>query len=185
MLHYLCCLIKTESDVGWIMKRNFNCCHFSLKPLAGLVLTGLILGGCQTTGEDGAHGFFSGTVESPYEAKTPLGKAKKNFREGNYGLAENQFRALLEKDDDNLDAWVGLAASYDQLGRFDLSDKAYHRALKIAGRRPEILNNLGFSYLMRGENAKARTILLEALDKDPDNQNIRGNLALLDQKAAQ
>jgi Flp pilus assembly protein TadD len=30
-------------------------------------------------------------------------------------------------------AWIGLAASYDRLGRFDLADQAYAAAAKLEG----------------------------------------------------
>ena len=50
---------------------------------------------------------------------------------------------------------MGLAASYDQLGRFDFADRAYDQLLKVAGRRPEIVNNMGYSQLLRGNRKKS------------------------------
>ena len=57
---------------------------------------------------------------------------------------------------------MGLAASYDQLGRFDFADRAYDQLLKVAGRRPEIVNNMGYSQLLRGNKKKASQLLNEA-----------------------
>jgi Flp pilus assembly protein TadD len=119
------------------------------------------------------------TNSLPPEEQTLTGAAKTQFRDGNYGLAEDKFLEALEKDETNLEAWIGLAASYDQLGRFDLADKAYIKALKIGGRTPEILNNQGYSYLMRGDETKAFEILTEAARLDPDNPHIKGNLELV------
>ena len=56
---------------------------------------------------------------------------------------------------------MGLAASYDQLGRFDFADRAYDQLLKVAGRKPQIVNNMGYSQLLRGNKKKARELLLK------------------------
>jgi len=61
--------------------------------------------------------------------------AKKYFRSNNYGLAEKSFRSAVEKHPRDAEAWVGLAASYDRLHRFDLADRAYQEAIRIVGRR--------------------------------------------------
>ena len=41
---------------------------------------------------------------------------------------------------------------------------------------PEILNNQGFSYILRGDYRRARETLLAAQAKDPDNPYIKNNL---------
>jgi len=66
---------------------------------------------------------------------------KKYFRNNNFGLAEKSFRSAAEKHPRDAEAWVGLAASYDRLHRFDLADRAYQEAIRIVGPTPEILNN--------------------------------------------
>jgi Flp pilus assembly protein TadD len=73
-----------------------------------------------------------------------------------------------------------LAACYDRLGRFDLADRAYNQLIKVAGRQPRIVNNMGYSQYLRGEKAKARKLLLEASAALPGDQTIEANLALLD-----
>ncbi len=74
---------------------------------------------------------------------------------------------------------MGLAASYDQLGRFDFADRAYDQLLKVAGRKPQIVNNMGYSQLLRGNKKKARALLLEAKDGMADPAVVDANLALL------
>jgi tetratricopeptide (TPR) repeat protein len=108
-----------------------------------------------------------------------LSTAKKYFRQGSYGNAERYFRKAVEGHPTDAESWVGLAASYDQLRRFDLADRAYARALNIAGQRPEILNNQGFSYMLRGDYARARATLLAAAALDPASPYIKNNLRLL------
>jgi tetratricopeptide (TPR) repeat protein len=104
---------------------------------------------------------------------------KKYFRSNNFALAEKSFRDAVEKHPRDAEAWVGLAASYDRLHRFDLADRAYAEAIRIVGRTPEILNNQGFSYMLRGDYARARKTLSDAQAKDPGNPYIQANLRLL------
>ena len=79
------------------------------------------------------------------------------------------------------ESWLGLAASYDRLKRFDLADRAYAQAIKIVGATPEILNNQGFSYMLRGDYRRARVTFLEAQSRAPDNPYIKNNLDLLEE----
>jgi Flp pilus assembly protein TadD len=105
---------------------------------------------------------------------------KKYFNAGNFTLAERHFRRAVELRPRDLDSWVGLAASYDRLRRFELADRAYDQALKIAGPTGEILNNRGYSYMLRGDHRRARETLLEAQAQDPGNSYIKNNLELLE-----
>lgn len=159
------------------------------------VLALLWLAGCQSV-NDGADttGSIAGPVTGPGPGQTPpstgiagedpkddLNLGKRYYRENSFGLAEQHFRRAVELGPNSIEAWIGLAASYDKLRRFDLADRAYEQALKIAGPTPEILNNQGYSYLLRGDRRRARAKLLEAQSKDPDNPYIQNNLNLLDE----
>jgi tetratricopeptide (TPR) repeat protein len=109
-----------------------------------------------------------------------LSLGKKQFRARNFGLAEKHFRRAVEMSPRDAEAWVGLAASYDRLKRFDEADRAYRQAIAILGPTPEILNNQGFSYLLRGDYRTARKKFHAALAKDPDNPRIRRNIELME-----
>ena len=74
---------------------------------------------------------------------------------------------------------MGLAASYDQLGRFDLADRAYQRATEIKGNTPQLLNNRGYSYLLRGDAARASVLFRQALSSSPDDPTINNNIAIM------
>ena len=108
-------------------------------------------------------------------------RGKKYFRANNFGLAENSFRSAVEKHPNDAGAWVGLAASYDRLHRFDLADRAYAAALRLVGPTAEILNDQGFSYMLRGDYARAHKKLQEAQAKDPSNPYVQANLQLLEE----
>jgi Flp pilus assembly protein TadD len=109
-----------------------------------------------------------------------LSLGKKHYRAANYGLAERHFRRAVELHPRDAEAWVGLAASYDRLRRFDLADRAYKEAIAIIGPTPEVLNNRGYSYMLRGDYPRARETLLAAQVKDPSNPYIQNNLELLE-----
>lgn len=159
--------------------------------------TGLALGivcllgltGCETTQKGDVTGSVAGFKDDTpsstglqgEEPKDDLNLGKKHYRENSFGLAEQHFRRAVEKGPKDIEAWIGLAASYDKLKRFDLADRAYAQALKLAGPTPEILNNQGYSYLLRGDRRRARATLLQAQAKDPGNPYIQNNLNLLDQ----
>jgi tetratricopeptide (TPR) repeat protein len=112
-----------------------------------------------------------------------LSLGKKQYRAKNFGLAENHFRHAVELHPLDAEAWLGLAASCDRLRRFDLADRAYAQAIKIVGPVPEILNNQGYSYMLRGDYKRARTILKSAQRKDPSNKYVLSNLQLLEESA--
>lgn len=104
---------------------------------------------------------------------------KKYFRSNNFGLAENAFRSAVEKHPNDAEAWVGLAASYDRLRRFDLADRAYAQVIRLIGPTAEVLNDEGFSYMLRGDYQRAHKLLVAAQAKDPANPYVAANLKLL------
>jgi Flp pilus assembly protein TadD len=112
-----------------------------------------------------------------------LSIGKKYFRQGSYGLAERHFRKAVEAHPRDAESWVGLAASYDRLKRFDLSDRAYAQAVRLIGPTPDIMNNQGFSYMLRGDYGRARAMLVAAQAKAPKNPYIANNIRLLEESA--
>jgi Flp pilus assembly protein TadD len=112
--------------------------------------------------------------------KLGLSLGKKQYRANNFGLAEKYFRHAAELHPRDAEAWLGLAASYDRLRRFDLADRAYNQAVGILGPTTEILNNQGYSYMLRGDYKHAREKLAAAQRKDPDNKYVQNNLQLLE-----
>ena len=101
------------------------------------------------------------------------------FKKGSYGIANRYFRDAVEKTPEDAEAWIGLAASYDRLRRFDLADQAYATAIKLTGETVQILNDRGYSYLLRGDLAKARAKFLKACQLDPTNPTVVNNIQLL------
>jgi tetratricopeptide (TPR) repeat protein len=108
---------------------------------------------------------------------------KKYFRSNNFGVAEQKFRSAVEQHPNDPEAWIGLAASYDRLRRFDLADRAYAQVIRLIGPTAEVLNDEGFSYMLRGDYPRARKLLAQAQAKDPKNPYVAANLKLLEDSA--
>lgn len=153
----------------------------------GAGLIGL-LGGCQTTADQaavpGAGVPTTATVQEPtdvqyYPSDEPVRMGREHFGRGNYGIAERYFRDAVEKSPRDATGWVGLAASYDRLRRFDLADRAYAQAIKLTGETVQILNNQGYSLMLRGDLQGARRKFLRSYELDPNNPTIANNLELL------
>jgi Flp pilus assembly protein TadD len=153
----------------------------STRPSTGLIVAFcalLALAGCQSAGVDPMETTAMPRPVSQAEVDLKAGKAQ--FEDGNYGLAEKHFRKAVEVRADSAAAWMGLAASYDQLGRFDFADRAYGELLKIAGRQPRIVNNMGYSQYLRGNKAQARKLYMEARAGMTNTAVVDANLKLLD-----
>ena len=113
----------------------------------------------------------------------PLRPGFEHFKRGDYGLAEKYFRDAVEKDPTHVAAWIGLGASYDHIKRFDLADRAYRSAIRLSGETVQILNNQGYSYMLRGDFNNARVKFQKAFRLDPSNPTIVNNLEILNSKS--
>jgi len=119
---------------------------------------------------------------TPRDDGVSLGKQE--YRANKFDAAARHFSRAAERNPRNAEAWLGLAASYDRLKQFELADGAYDQAIGIEGQTAEILNNQGYSYLLRGDLARARAKLTAAQRKEPGNKYVANNLALLEQAAS-
>jgi len=154
--------------------------------VSGLVVIALALSACNTVG-DGIVSSFGNSVaelELPSSVETypddeVLSVAKKQFVEGHYGHAARYYERAVEVKPNDPEAWLGLAASYDRIRRFDLADRAYREAARFVGDRAEYYNNIGYSYLLRGDPVKARINFLKARELDPSSVTINNNLDML------
>jgi len=136
----------------------------------GLII--LFLGGCTTV------------LPPPSDQRPsdePLYLAKTSFDQGDYGLSEKYFREAVEQNKQSVDAWLGLAASYDRLKRFDLASRSYSVAIELVGRTPAVLNNLGYHFLLQGKLKLARDHFIEAQRKAPESELIANNIEMLDE----
>jgi Flp pilus assembly protein TadD len=158
--------------------------------VAALVAIGLA--GCETLSEAPSLQGGTGAAVAATDPETadltyvpsaePLRLGFKHFNRGNFGLAEQYFRDAVERSPREPDAWIGLAASYDNIRRFDLADRSYRAAIRLAGETTQILNNQGYSYMLRGDFRTARAKFQKALQREPNNLTIVNNLEILRSK---
>ena len=75
-------------------------------------------------------------------------------------------------------AWNARGAISDIRRDWAAADKAYGRALALAGDRPEILNNQGWSHMLRGQWGDALHLFERANTLDANSRRIGNNLEL-------
>lgn len=156
----------------------------SVPALATLLL---LLAGCTTM--EGAFGDRkSGLADIAnieyYASDQALAEAKNQFRHGNYGHSATLYKRAAELEPKDAEAFLGLAASYDRLRRFDLADRAYRRLFGLSGGTLQYYNNYGYSNLLRGNLVAARQNFLKAYEMDPKNIIVANNLELLGASAS-
>ena len=146
----------------------------------------LALAGCSqmdpsvTDGEIVPNGAaLTGEAAEPL-SQSPIRRAFEAYRRGDFGLAERNFRAAVEHNPRDAKAWIGLAASYDQLRRFELADRAYGKAIQLSGETVQILNNQGYSLLLRGDLKAAQAKFANANRLRPGDPTVANNMKLME-----
>jgi len=91
-----------------------------------------------------------------------LADASAQLAMGNVGLAIEGFRKALREQPDSIAALGGLAACYDEMGRYDLSRLNYEAALAIAPTDPVLLNSFAASLERQGKRMEALAVRAEA-----------------------
>jgi Flp pilus assembly protein TadD len=125
--------------------------------------------------KDGAS--LSVSMTDPYD----MGKAY--LMAGQTGLAIDSFLKAVSKNPKSVQALNALAATYDDMHRFDLADHYYNAALEIDPHSAQTLNNLGYSYLLRGDYAAAKQYLDQSKKLAAGNSTVNANLALAERDA--
>lgn len=159
---------------------------------AGLILAGAaMLSGCSAGGFAGASAFGSSKLAvaeisdiGSYTADSALAGAKAHFRNGNYGHSAALYKRAVELAPKRGEAYVGLGASYDQLGRFDLADRVYSSLYELSGGTAQYYNNLGYSNLLRGNLTAALSNFRKAQKLDPENLVVANNIRMLSDAAS-
>ena len=91
----------------------------------------------------------SSSEQLPDTASELLEEGRRQFASGNFALASRAFRKAIRLSPAEIRGYNGLAASYDRMGRFDLSRHYYAEALALAPQDPVTLNNVEVSVRMQ------------------------------------
>ena len=118
-----------------------------------------------------------------YTADAALAEAKGHFRNGDFGYSAALYQRVVELSPKNAEGYIGLSASYDRLRRFELSDRVYASLFKITGGTAQYYNNVGYSYMLRGNLTAALTNFRKASKLAPDSVVIANNLQILSSTA--
>jgi Flp pilus assembly protein TadD len=164
---------------------------FQSRQALGFVLAGLLLAGCQSTNiEDySSFGDSAKSVDdlsdvSFYATDELITLGLVQFNERNFGMSYSLFKRAVAVFPEDPMAWVGYAASADQIGRFDNADNAYRLLATMIPNSPVYLNNVGYSHLLRGNLPQARRYFLKAYEIDPGNETTANNIELLRSSAS-
>ena len=110
---------------------------------------------------------------------TALTQARAHFRNADFGYSAQLYKHVVEVSPKNPEGYIGLSASYDRLGRFDLSDRVYASLYELTGGTAQYYNNLGYSYLLRGNVPSALTNFRKAIKLDPNNLVVANNMQIV------
>lgn len=135
-----------------------------LKYIAPAMTMGLIAA-CSHTARIAAQ---SDGKAAPAEATSPLALGRALYARQEYALAIEKFNEAVREMPDKPEGYNALAASYDMMGRYDVSRRYYELALARAPADGRIYRNMARSLRMQGREGEALAILAEwdALSKD-------------------
>jgi Flp pilus assembly protein TadD len=155
-----------------------------------IALTAVPLAGCSSV-LTGSSSFGNNKLEvaeisniGDYTADRALSEAKAHFRNNDFGYSAALYKRVVDLNSKDPQGYIGLGASYDRLGRFDLSDRVYQTLYSLTGGTAQYYNNVGYSYMLRGNLTAALTNFRKAKAIDPDNIVVANNLQILANTAA-
>jgi len=97
-------------------------------------------------------------------AQDPLAESKAQLALGNVGLALEGFRKASRNYPNNPEAFAGMAACYNAMGRYDLSQSNYEAALALAPRNVALLTALSRSLETQGKADAAAEVMGEVAE---------------------
>lgn len=147
---------------------------------------GLVLAGCSNTntllsafGEPAPSTRVDAARIGALPNTSLVANGKTFYRARDFGNAQAAYQKAVKVYPQNAEAWLGLAATYDRLRRFDQSRVAYQKLHALTGDSPVYYNNLGYSKLLQGHVQGAIGAFRRALSLDPLNPTAQNNLDLI------
>lgn len=116
---------------------------------------------------------------SRMELQDPVEQGRALLVTGQYGLAIDALSRVLHDQPGSVRALNLIAEAYDRLHRYDLGDRYHAKALEVDPNSVAALNNWGFSYLVRGDRARAKDLLERAEAIKADQPVVLANLRLV------
>eukprot|EP00736_Rhodelphis_marinus_P006551 Rmarinus@m.19362 len=103
-----------------------------------------------------------------------------SFNDGKYTRARDHLVQAIVRDQTQPAAWCNFGIALQLCDQPEEAERAYLKALELAPRSHEVLNNLGNLYRQKGYNVKAREAYMAALELKANHAETLNNIALLD-----
>jgi Flp pilus assembly protein TadD len=127
---------------------------------------------------DSLAGFVS-SVRPYQESVDSILRRARYFQENRkFRLAIQEFRAAVDIDPNNVQAYNSMGVCYDTLGDYERAAYCYTKALALNHDLAYIQNNLGYSYLLKGNLDAAIEAFKKAIDLGPQKALYHNNLGL-------
>ena len=82
---------------------------------------------------------------------------------GDLGLAEKEFEKALKKNREWVIPYLNLGHLYYRQNRLDQAERALREGLRVKGDHPELLNNLAWVLMEKGQLEQARALIDKAI----------------------
>jgi Flp pilus assembly protein TadD len=114
----------------------------------------------------------------PSDVRSAERAARSSLMLGNSAPARTLLRTAISSGRASWQTWNAMGVLCDGEGDWDGADAAYASADELSPDQPEVLNNHGWSLILRGEWAGAVLVLQKARELDPRSERIANNLEL-------
>jgi Flp pilus assembly protein TadD len=115
----------------------------------------------------------------PLEAQAAVDRGMGLLAAKNYKAAKAELTKAQPFRTGDTRALMALAIAADMEGDFRLADRAYEQLLPRETNQAMLFNNMGYSYMLRGDLQKAAQYLKEAERRAPSNTTVKNNFAML------
>jgi tetratricopeptide (TPR) repeat protein len=116
-----------------------------------------------------------GNLEA-YMAKGDLLRVQNRFADA-ITVYETALATIKEKGPQHWPIYFAIGTSFDKEGNWSQAEKNLRRSLELSPNQPDVLNYLGYSFLMRGENfAEAKSMIEKAIKKRPNDPQIMDSM---------
>jgi tetratricopeptide (TPR) repeat protein len=93
-------------------------------------------------------------------------------KKGEVDLAEREYKAAIEIEPNNVDAYLGLGNLYLKRGIYGEAESIFKKALEISPSNAAIYNNLSWVYIEEGDIINAEIYAMKALELDQERAYI-------------
>jgi Flp pilus assembly protein TadD len=118
-------------------------------------------------------------IANPKNKQVLAGYGRALADNGNFQQAFDVLTQAHSPEDPDWRILSAQGAVLDQLGKFEEARQYYANALKIVPDEPSVLSNLGLSYLLSKDLAKAESVLGRAYERDKSDSRLRMNFAVV------